>query len=133
MISKPHRARLPSSSRMHYHTPVAGHARITAAQHLIWGDSLLQIRHTRLVPGRWTRSFAGIPSPLLIWGSCMAGLIENLTVDVYGDKVPLRSLGAISVRDAQTLLVSPWDKGVCPSHFILPRSRAWLSSYQWRD
>ena len=41
-----------------------------------------------------------------------AGLIENLTVDVYGDKVPLRSLGAISVRDAQTLLVSPWDKGV---------------------
>ena len=38
--------------------------------------------------------------------------MENLSVEVYGDRVPLRSLAAISVRDAQTLLVSPWDKGV---------------------
>ena len=56
-----------------------------------------------------------------------AGLIENLTVDVYGDKVPLRSLGAISVRDAQTLLVSPWDKGVRLCRFLFCKAKLEIS------
>ena len=43
-------------------------------------------------------------------------------MEVYGDRVPLRSLGAISVRDAQTLLVTPWDKGVSPKLLHSPRT-----------
>ena len=51
-----------------------------------------------------------------------AGLLENLSIEMYGDRVPLRSLAAISIRDAQTLLVSPWDKEV--SCWLCQRQRS---------
>lgn len=43
-------------------------------------------------------------------GRASSGLLENITIDVYGTKMPLKSLANISVIDAKTLHVEPWDK-----------------------
>ena len=39
-------------------------------------------------------------------------LLKNLKVDYYGNETPLNQVASISVQDATTLLVAPWDKGV---------------------
>jgi len=37
-------------------------------------------------------------------------LVENLTVDYYGVPTPLVQLASISVPEARSLLIQPWDK-----------------------
>jgi len=44
-------------------------------------------------------------------GRAHAGVIENIMVDSYGTKQPVKALGSISLQDARTLIVDPWDKG----------------------
>ena len=39
-------------------------------------------------------------------------LVEDITVDAYGVKQPLKSIASISVADAKTLTVDPWDKSL---------------------
>lgn len=39
-------------------------------------------------------------------------LIENIQVDVYGNKMPLIQLASISVPETKQLLVEAWDKNV---------------------
>ena len=41
-----------------------------------------------------------------------SGLLDSLKVQVYGQKMPLRSAANVSVRDAQTLLVTAFDPSV---------------------
>lgn len=41
-----------------------------------------------------------------------SGLLDNLKVQVYGQKMPLRGVANVSVRDAQTLLVTAFDPSV---------------------
>lgn len=36
-------------------------------------------------------------------------LIENIKVDYYGTPTPLKQMAAISVTDARSLLIQPWD------------------------
>jgi ribosome recycling factor len=36
-------------------------------------------------------------------------LVENIPVDSYGARVPLKQVSSISVEDARTLRISPWD------------------------
>lgn len=43
-------------------------------------------------------------------GRAQAGIIENIIVDYYGVKQPLKALGSISTLDAKTLIIEPWDK-----------------------
>lgn len=43
-------------------------------------------------------------------GRASPGLIESIEIDVYGARMPLKSLAAISVTNARTLQVDPWDK-----------------------
>lgn len=43
-------------------------------------------------------------------GRATPSLIENISVDVYGSKIPISQLGNINVVDAHLLTVSPWDK-----------------------
>lgn len=43
-------------------------------------------------------------------GRASSGLIETIEIDVYGARMPLKSLATISVTDARTLQVEPWDK-----------------------
>ncbi|MCX7648803.1 MAG: ribosome recycling factor, partial [Elusimicrobiales bacterium] len=39
-------------------------------------------------------------------------LLDNVYVDYYGSRVPLKQIAAISVPDARTLEIKPWDKTV---------------------
>lgn len=41
--------------------------------------------------------------------------VENIQVDSYGTRSPLKSLASVSSSDARTLVVSPWDKNLIVS------------------
>ncbi len=43
-------------------------------------------------------------------GRANPSLIEDILVDCFGEKLPLKQLAAISLSDAKTLLIQPWDK-----------------------
>jgi ribosome recycling factor len=45
-------------------------------------------------------------------GRAHPSLIEHLKVDYYGSDVPLQQIASISVEDARTLVVSPWEKSM---------------------
>lgn len=44
-------------------------------------------------------------------GRASAALVETLMVDSYGTKMPLKSLANITVPDAKTISIQPWDQG----------------------
>lgn len=44
-------------------------------------------------------------------GRASAGLLATVLVESYGSRLPLLQLANVSVADAKTLVVSPWDKG----------------------
>lgn len=46
---------------------------------------------------------------LLRTGRATPALVENIRVDYYGSKSPLKSVASISVEDVRTLRVKPWD------------------------
>jgi ribosome recycling factor len=43
-------------------------------------------------------------------GRAHAGLLEHLVVEYYGTSVPVKQTANISVEDARTLVVTPWEK-----------------------
>lgn len=43
-------------------------------------------------------------------GRAHPSLVENLKIDYYGADMPLHQVANISVEDARTLVVSPWEK-----------------------
>jgi len=43
-------------------------------------------------------------------GRANPALVENTLIDVFGSKMPLKQIAAISVPDARKLRVDPWDK-----------------------
>jgi len=45
-------------------------------------------------------------------GRANPSLVENITVDAYGVKTPIRGLANITIPDPKTLLIEPWDKSV---------------------
>ena len=44
-------------------------------------------------------------------GRASAALVENLNVDYYGAKSPLKQVASISIPEPRTIVISPWDKG----------------------
>lgn len=62
---------------------------------------------------RMTKSLETLKGELakLRTGRAHAGLLEHVKVDYYGNKTPLNQLANISVADARTLTVTPYDKG----------------------
>ena len=62
---------------------------------------------------RMTKSLETLKGELskLRTGRAHAGLLEHVRVDYYGNKSPLNQLANISVADARTLTVTPYDKG----------------------
>ncbi|MDD3480628.1 MAG: ribosome recycling factor [Patescibacteria group bacterium] len=44
-------------------------------------------------------------------GRAHTGLVEDVLVDVYGAKTPLKQVANITVTDAKSISVQPWDKG----------------------
>ncbi len=45
-------------------------------------------------------------------GRAHSGLLEHITVEYYGTEVPLNQAASITVEDARTLAVSPWEKSM---------------------
>jgi ribosome recycling factor len=45
-------------------------------------------------------------------GRASAAMLEGITVEAYGIKNPLVSIGSVSVADAKSIVISPWDKGI---------------------
>jgi ribosome recycling factor len=56
------------------------------------------------------RELAGIRT-----GRASPGLIENLHIEYYGTDTPLKQLANISVPEARTLVVQPYDRGAMAS------------------
>jgi len=47
-------------------------------------------------------------------GRASAGLLDHVEVDYYGSPTPLSQVASISVADARSLLVTPWEKPLIP-------------------
>ena len=48
-------------------------------------------------------------------GRANAALVEHIEVDAYGQRQQLRAVAGISVSDARTIVVQPWDRSVLQS------------------
>ncbi len=44
-------------------------------------------------------------------GRAHPGLVENLLVDYYGTRTPLKQIANINIPEARQILIQPWDKG----------------------
>ena len=44
-------------------------------------------------------------------GRASAALIEGIQVEAYGSRQQLKAVGSISIPDAKTIQIQPWDKG----------------------
>ncbi|HAT03782.1 MAG TPA: ribosome recycling factor [Candidatus Magasanikbacteria bacterium] len=45
-------------------------------------------------------------------GRATPALVEDIVVEAYGSRQPLKAVASISVADAKTINVDPWDKSV---------------------
>lgn len=43
-------------------------------------------------------------------GRANSALVENLMVDYYGSKTPLRQIASINIPEARLIVIQPWDK-----------------------
>jgi ribosome recycling factor len=48
-------------------------------------------------------------------GRANIGLLDGLKVEYYGAEMPLNQVANVTVEDARTLAVSPWDKSMVPA------------------
>ncbi len=44
-------------------------------------------------------------------GQATPAILDNVTIESYGSRLPLSQIGSISIEDPRTLKVSPWDAG----------------------
>jgi ribosome recycling factor len=47
-------------------------------------------------------------------GRANVSLLDHVRVDFYGTPTPLNQVGTLSVPDASTILISPWDASIVP-------------------
>ena len=45
-------------------------------------------------------------------GRANASIFENVDVEAYGQRMPIKAVASISVQDARTIVIQPWDKSV---------------------
>ncbi len=45
-------------------------------------------------------------------GRATPALVEDIIVDAYGTKQPMKAVASISVQDAKTIVIEPWDKSL---------------------
>jgi ribosome recycling factor len=48
-------------------------------------------------------------------GRANVGLLDGLKVEYYGTEMPINQVATVSVEDARTLVISPWDRGAVPA------------------
>jgi len=56
-------------------------------------------------------------------GRASTGLVDTIMVPAYGSSVPMSQVAAISVADARSLVINPWDKAM-----VAPIEKALLAS-----
>lgn len=45
-------------------------------------------------------------------GRANAGILDHVRVDYYGNETPLTQVASVTVEDARTISISPWEKGL---------------------
>lgn len=45
-------------------------------------------------------------------GRASAALVEGVTIDAYGSSQPLKAVASVSIPDARTIQIQPWDKSM---------------------
>jgi ribosome recycling factor len=45
-------------------------------------------------------------------GRASTAMVENIFVDAYGSSQPLKAVASISISDAKTVVLEPWDKSL---------------------
>lgn len=45
-------------------------------------------------------------------GRANASLVEHIDIDAYGQKMNMKSVAGISIQDARTIVIQPWDRAV---------------------
>lgn len=65
---------------------------------------------------RMQKSIAALKEEMkrLRTGRAHPGLLEHVTVDYYGSQVPISQAANVSVEDARTLTVTPWERKMVP-------------------
>ena len=48
-------------------------------------------------------------------GRAHAGLLDHIMVDYYGTPTPIPQVGNVTLLDARTIAVNPWDKKMAPA------------------
>lgn len=48
-------------------------------------------------------------------GRSTPAILDTITVEVYGSKMPINQIANITIEDAKTLRITPWDKTVTKS------------------
>jgi len=48
-------------------------------------------------------------------GRAHSGLLDHIVVDYYGTPTPIPQVGNVTLLDARTISVSPWDKKMAPA------------------
>ena len=75
-------------------------------------QTLDQIRKD--IDGRMVKAIEALKGDLakMRTGRANASLLDSIRIDYYGNKSPLSQVANVSVADARTLSVSPWDKSM---------------------
>jgi ribosome recycling factor len=47
-------------------------------------------------------------------GRANPGLLDGIEVEYYGNPTPLNQVASVTVEDARTLVISPWEKNLIP-------------------
>ncbi|PIR69822.1 MAG: ribosome recycling factor [Candidatus Niyogibacteria bacterium CG10_big_fil_rev_8_21_14_0_10_46_36] len=47
-------------------------------------------------------------------GRASPQLVENVKADYYGQQTPIKHIAAITIQDAHTIVIQPWDKSAIP-------------------
>ena len=65
---------------------------------------------------RMEKSISSLESSLqkIRTGRANPSLLDAIQIDYYGNMTPLPQVSNISVQDAKTLLISPWEKNLVP-------------------
>ena len=48
-------------------------------------------------------------------GRAHAGLLDHIMVDYYGTQTPIPQVGNVTLLDARTIVVNPWDRKMVPA------------------
>ncbi len=83
-------------------------------------DELKQDAQTRM--GKSVESLKNDLSKIRT-GRAHTSLLDHITVEYYGSEVPLSQVASVSVSDARTLAVTPWEKNM-----VAPIEKAIMTS-----